>query len=658
MSNATGGPDFVKKLFKMLEDESYSDIVSWGVNGDSFVVKEIDAFTKTILPRHFKHSNFASFVRQLNKYDFHKIRNSDDSNAPYGEQAWEFRHPKFQCDKRDQLDNIKRKTPAGRKNTTQNTTTEPSTNPHLNELQSQVNTLTKLQTNMNNHLHALSKNYHNVVQDLLNFQKNMAAQDQLMQNLVQYLVTQEAEEKSGCSVVLNNKSFQGMTSEGSTPFIPSEQAQKLISSYAEVARASFDQMNEISRRAQQSFNQLGADSSSSVNQVGAFSSSNSSNPSNSPITPPPEISSSDVVGTQSTVSDSENASSTSEINNINNSQNLHLSQVPLSAAKHHQNNHISMINSSQATSSSSALSLQMQDNNVYARNSTDIGFNGSHTDNNGLTVVTVGHLAPRQQTQSVPLSDNLATASTTTTNINSTASHMPHIDNTSAQRDSKTLRVRRSTVVPVWSVPPKVLLVEDDAVYQRIGSKFLQIFGCTIDIATDGITAVDKMNLAKYDQLAKYDLVLMDIVLPNLNGVEATNQIRRFDPTTPIISMTSNTTAQDCYNYFSHGMNDILAKPFTQNNLLAMLERYCVHLKAMPNFQEIQRPLSGSWVPPQFTVASMCSEEYMNSMNNIVGISVPAPVAGSVRFLDALYGIEDEQDGRQRKRAKFELLDD
>jgi len=45
---------------------------------------------------------------------------------------------------------------------------------------------------MNEHLHSLSKNYHSVVQDLLNFQKNMVAQDQLMQNLVQYLVNLEA----------------------------------------------------------------------------------------------------------------------------------------------------------------------------------------------------------------------------------------------------------------------------------------------------------------------------------------------------------------------------------------------------------------------------------------------------------------------------------
>ena len=63
----------------MLEDPNFQHVVSWGPGNDCFVVKDMNEFTKSILPRMFKHSNFASFVRQLNKYDFHKVKNTDDN---------------------------------------------------------------------------------------------------------------------------------------------------------------------------------------------------------------------------------------------------------------------------------------------------------------------------------------------------------------------------------------------------------------------------------------------------------------------------------------------------------------------------------------------------------------------------------------------------
>lgn len=66
--------------------------------------------------------------------------------------------------------------------------------------------------------------------------------------------------------------------------------------------------------------------------------------------------------------------------------------------------------------------------------------------------------------------------------------------------------------------------------------------------------------------------------MPNLDGVSATHQIRQFDQLTPIISMTSNTTEDDCITYLATGMNDILAKPFSKASLYRMLERYCSHL--------------------------------------------------------------------------------
>ncbi|KAK3818028.1 MAG: CheY-like superfamily, partial [Linnemannia elongata] len=105
---------------------------------------------------------------------------------------------------------------------------------------------------------------------------------------------------------------------------------------------------------------------------------------------------------------------------------------------------------------------------------------------------------------------------------------------------------RSNMVIPSWAMPPKVLLVDDDDTCRRLSSRLLQIFGCPFDVAEDGMAAVGKMSHQKYD------IVLMDIVMPKLDGVSATTQIRQFDAMTPIISMTSNTTNNDIMTYFAN----------------------------------------------------------------------------------------------------------
>jgi osomolarity two-component system response regulator SKN7 len=205
--------DFVKKLYKMLEDHSCSHIVSWGPQGDCFVVKDMNEFTKSILPRMFKHSNFASFVRQLNKYDFHKVKNADDNQ--FGEHSWTFRHPDFRADRRDSLENIKRKIPAQRKSTatsavggsgarlqTNSTQGGSSGGPFgggggvqssvvFESLQAQVERLTQSQEEMSSHMRLLERHYHEVVTEMGAFQRSVAQQDQLMQNLILYFMQQE-----------------------------------------------------------------------------------------------------------------------------------------------------------------------------------------------------------------------------------------------------------------------------------------------------------------------------------------------------------------------------------------------------------------------------------------------------------------------------------
>jgi osomolarity two-component system, response regulator SKN7 len=129
----------------------------------------------------------------------------------------------------------------------------------------------------------------------------------------------------------------------------------------------------------------------------------------------------------------------------------------------------------------------------------------------GLQVFTLGHLLPRSGVDDVngnwtfdpsalqslmPLADF---GFDTTDPSSSGALAGAGGADVLARPPSATLRVRRSTFVPGWSVPPRVLLVEDDAVSRKLSSKFLQVFGCTTDVAVDGEGAVNMMNLAKYD---------------------------------------------------------------------------------------------------------------------------------------------------------------
>ena len=81
--NDSKSDKFLLKLYEILNDEQYNKIIHWSQNGSYIVISNVYALTKKILPIFFNHQNYSSFVRQLNMYNFHKIRTNPDKNEQY-----------------------------------------------------------------------------------------------------------------------------------------------------------------------------------------------------------------------------------------------------------------------------------------------------------------------------------------------------------------------------------------------------------------------------------------------------------------------------------------------------------------------------------------------------------------------------------------------
>lgn len=126
-----------------------------------------------------------------------------------------------------------------------------------------------------------------------------------------------------------------------------------------------------------------------------------------------------------------------------------------------------------------------------------------------------------------------------------------------------------SQAAPAKARRPHILIVDDNDTNRMVAEALCEMFDCTTDSARDGVEAVDAVKTRAYD------LILMDIKMPRMSGVEATEEIRKMPGAvarTPIVALTANTDRADVRTYFEVGMNDVVEKPIKPQRLSEVLE--------------------------------------------------------------------------------------
>ncbi len=156
----------------------------------------------------------------------------------------------------------------------------------------------------------------------------------------------------------------------------------------------------------------------------------------------------------------------------------------------------------------------------------------------------------------------------------------------------------------------RVLVAEDSPINQEVASQHLRVMGCQVDVVDNGVAAVRAVAQTEYD------LVLMDCQMPEMDGYEAARRIRREEEDNagsrlPIIALTANAVKGDREACLAAGMDDYLAKPFTQKQLHGTMLRW------LPTAQFTTAAPPESARPPELADPSLLDEEALRSIREL-----------------------------------------
>jgi CheY-like chemotaxis protein len=120
----------------------------------------------------------------------------------------------------------------------------------------------------------------------------------------------------------------------------------------------------------------------------------------------------------------------------------------------------------------------------------------------------------------------------------------------------------------------RVLIVEDSDIATRSEKRILERLDCEVDCAVTGEEALKKTTLIPYD------LILMDVQLPGINGIETAGKIRKEqseinNSLTPVVAVTADKNQNELAKCLQVGMNEVVCKPFTADKAKSILYRFC-----------------------------------------------------------------------------------
>ncbi|CAH1729717.1 unnamed protein product [Chironomus riparius] len=207
-SGTSSVPAFLAKLWRLVEEQETNSLISWSQDGKSFIIQNQAKFAKDLLPLNYKHNNMASFIRQLNMYGFHKITSIDNGGLKFDKDEMEFSHPYFQKGHPYLLEHIKRKIANPKHNEAEKTAATKAE--HFNRVLHEVKNMRGRQDSLDTRFSAMKQENEALWREVAILRQKHMKQQQIVNKLIQFLVTLVQPQRSGLGNSLGKRRFQLM----------------------------------------------------------------------------------------------------------------------------------------------------------------------------------------------------------------------------------------------------------------------------------------------------------------------------------------------------------------------------------------------------------------------------------------------------------------